>query len=97
VKVPLQPVRKESLPCTSESILTRVVRAHLTARRKEHSPESDPCAKLHGTAAVWERIEPEHRAIDLALPCGTGEWPAIEWRSVEIPGLERIRLFGWRE
>jgi hypothetical protein len=97
MKVRLEPVRKESLPCTSESILTRVVRAHLTARREQHGPESDPCAKLHGAATVWKCVKPEHRAINLPLPCCAGEWSAIEWRSVEIPSFKRVRLFRWRE
>ena len=88
---------EESLPCTSESIFTRVIGAHVTTRRKEHRPESDPCAKLHGAATVWKCIEPEHGAIDLALPCCAGKWPAIKRCSVEIPGFKRIRLFGRRE
>jgi hypothetical protein len=90
-------VRKETLSRARESIFTRVIGAHVTTRRKEHRPESDPCTKLHGAAAVWECIEPEHGAIDLALPCCAGEWTAIKWRSIEIPGFKRIRLFGRRE
>jgi len=97
MEVRLQSVREESLSRTRESIFTRVIGAHVTTRRKEHRPESDPCTELHGATAVRQRIEPEHGAIDLALPCCAGEWSAIEWRSVEIPSFKRVRLFRWRE
>ena len=93
----LQAMREETQSRTRESILTRVVGAHLAARCKEHRPESDPCTELHGTAAVWECIKPEHSAINLALPCCAGKWTAIKRCSIEIPGFERIRLFRWRE
>jgi hypothetical protein len=90
-------VRKEPLSRARESIFTRVIGAHVTPRRKEHRPESDPCTELHGATAVRQRIEPEHGAIDLALPCCAGKWTAIKWSAIEIPGFKRIRLFGWRE
>ena len=90
-------MRKETLSRARQSIFTRVIRAHVTTRRKEHRPESDPCTELHGTAAEWECIKPEHSAINLALPCCAGKWTAIKRGSIEIPGFERIRLFRWRE
>ena len=97
MEVRLQSVREESLSRTRESIFTRVIGAHVTPRSEEHRPESDPCTELHGAAAIWERIEPEHGAIDLALPCCPGKWTAIKRCSVEIPGFKGIRLFGRRE
>ncbi len=97
MEVRLQSVRKETLSRACESIFTRVICAHVTSRRKEHGPESDPSAKLYSSAAVRERIEPEHGAIDLPLPCCAGEWTSIKWRAIEIPGFKRIWLFGWRE
>jgi hypothetical protein len=97
MKVRLESVSQEALSCARESIFARVVRAHLATRREEHRPETDPCAELDRTSAEWECIEPEHGAIDLALPRGTGEWTAIEWRAVEIPGFERVRLLRWRQ
>jgi hypothetical protein len=97
MEVRLEPVCEESLSRACEPIFTRVIGAHVTTRRKEHCPESDPCTELHGSAAVRQRIKPEHRAINLPLPCCAGEWSAIEWRSVEIPSFKRIWLFGRRE
>ena len=97
MEVRLQSVCKEPLSRARESIFTRVIGAHVTPRRKEHRPESDPCTELHGTAAVRQRIEPEHGAIDLALPCCAGEWTSIKRRAIEIPGFKRIWLFGRRE
>jgi hypothetical protein len=97
MKVRLESVCQESLPCAGESILARVVRAHLATRCEEHRPETDPCAELDRTSAEWECIEPEHGTIDLTLPRGTGEWTAIERRAIQIPGFERVRLFWWRQ
>lgn len=97
MEVRLQSVREESLSRTRESIFTRVIGAHVTPRSEEHRPESDPCTEFYGAAAVRERIEPEHGAIDLALPCCAGEWASIKWSAIEIPGFKRIRLFRWRE
>ncbi len=97
MEVRLQSVRKETLSRACESIFTRVICAHVTSRRKEHGPESDSSAKLYGSAAVRERIEPEHGAIDLPLPCCAGEWATIKRCSIEIPGFKCIWLFGRRE
>jgi hypothetical protein len=81
MEVRLQSVREESLSRTRESIFTRVIGAHVTTRRKEHRPESDPCTELHGATAVRQ----------------PGEWASIKWSAIEIPGFKRIRLFRWRE
>jgi hypothetical protein len=97
MEVRLQSVREESLSRTRESIFTRVIGAHVTPRSEEHRPESDPCTELHGAATVWKCIKPEHRAINLPLPCCAGKWTAIKRCSVEIPGFKGIRLFGRRE
>jgi hypothetical protein len=52
MEVRLQPVREETLSRAREPIFTCVIGAHVTTRRKEHGPESDPGAELHGSTAV---------------------------------------------
>ena len=90
-------MRKETLSRARQSIFTRVIGAHVTTRGEEHCPESNPCTELHGATTVWERIKPEHGAINLALPCCASEWASIKRRAIEIPGFKRIWLFGRRE
>jgi hypothetical protein len=97
MEVRLKSVRKESLSRARESIFTCVIGAHVPTRSEEHRPESDPCTEFHGATTVWERIKPEHGAIDLALPCCAGEWTSIKWRAIQIPGFKRIWLFGRRK
>ena len=97
MEVRLHAVCKESLTCTCEAIFARVIRADITARRKEHRPETDPRAELHNPAIKRKRVEPEHRAIELSLPRCTSEWAAIVRRAIQIPRLECIRLFWRRE
>ena len=97
MEVGLQSVRKETLSRARESIFTRVICAHVPTRRKEHRPKSDPCTELHGSAAVRQRIKPEHSTINLALPRCASKWASIKWRAIEIPGFKRIWLFGRRE
>ena len=97
MQVRLHAVRKESLTRTREAIFARVIRAHLAARRKEHRPETDPRAELHNPAIKRKRVEPEHRAIELSLPRCTSEWAAIVRCTIQIPRLECVWLFWWRQ
>ena len=87
MQVRLHAVRQESLPRAREAIFARVICAHLAARRKEHRPETDPRAELHNPALKRQRVEPEHRAIELSLPRCTSEWAAIVRRAIQIPRL----------
>ena len=93
----LQAMREETQSRTRESILTRVVGAHLAARCKEHRPESDPRAELHNASLIWECVEPEHRAIEFALPRCTTKWPAIVRRTIQVPRLKFVRILRWRQ
>lgn len=52
MEVRLQPVREEPLSRAREPIFTCVIGAHLTARRQQHRPESDPSAKLYRATTV---------------------------------------------
>ena len=97
MQVRLHAVCKESLTCPREAIFARVIRADITARRKEHRPESNSGAELHNPAAKRKCVEPEHRAIKLPLPRCTGKWAAIIRRTVQIPRLECVWLFWRRE
>jgi hypothetical protein len=90
-------MREESLSRACEPIFTRVICAHVATRGEQHRPESNPCTELHGATTVWERIKPEHGAINLALPCCASEWASIKRRAIQIPGFKRIWLFGRRE
>jgi len=90
-------VRKETLSRARQSIFTRVIRAHVTTRREEHRPESDPCTKLHNATLIGKGIEPEHRTIKFTLPRCTAEWSAIIRRTIQVPRLKLIRALWWRQ
>ena len=95
MQVRLHAVCKESLTRPREAIFARVIRADITARRKEHRPETDPRTELHNPAIKRKCVEPEHRAIELPLPRCTGKWATIVRCAIQIPRLECVRLF-WR-
>lgn len=80
-----------------QAIFARVVGARIAARGEEHRPESDPSTKLHDASAVLQCIEPEYGAIKLPLPRCATKWPAIVWRTIQVPRLEFVRVLRWRQ
>ncbi|MFM2194053.1 MAG: hypothetical protein RLZZ460_723 [Chloroflexota bacterium] len=88
----------ESAPRALEAILARIIGARVATRRKQHGPKSDPGTKFHNATLVWQRIEPEHRAIKFSLPGCAAKWPAIVWGTIQVPRLEFVGvLWRWQE
>ena len=79
-----------------QSPLISIVGRGLAARCEEHRPEANPRAKLHDATGEWQRIEPEHRAVELSLPRCSRKWAAIVWCAIQIPCFQRIWILRWR-